>query len=204
MAVPADPNATFAKAIAESFKMKLEEAEQMKCELCGEMCDSKEMLDKHMLDKHPKVTEPAEEKSKEEKMAEEITETAKVQVEEKTRILEEQNAKMSELLKEYAEKEMTALRETYKNLTSEKGVSVREGYEKLSKEVMEALIDTLKSLKATEVKTEEKKEVTKGGIVTTTQEETKEVICVERAEVGKGFALYAENIGDLHPAYKWR
>ena len=204
VAVPADPNAGFEKAIAESFDLKTKEAIDMspevKCKVCEKTFVSQEALDTHMADKHP-----ASEKFKGgNKMSEEISEVAKTLADEKAHILEEQNALLSKKIQEYADKEMNALRSEYVALAKEKNVSVREGYEKLSKEIVEVLIETLKGIQVVEVKATEQK--TKGEIMTETPktEDNKSSFMVEKSDLGKGFSLYTENVGEISPRLKWR
>lgn len=189
VAVPADPNAGFERAIAESYSIK--EAETFKCEECGKECNSQEQLDKHM--------ESHKEKVKKEnggnKMTEEITENLQV------KNLEETNALLNQKIQEFVEKEMNTLRTEYVELAKAKNVSVKEGYEKLSKDVIEVLVETLKSIKSPEVK----EETLKGEIVKETKtEETKDFLVVEKSDLGHGYSLYNENLGELNPKFKWR
>lgn len=210
VAVPADPNAGFEKAIMESFKLKEEaetEATKMMCEMCNKEFATQPEMDKHMAEAHSKkeeskVANMVTEKIMEEKMADEnVSEALKAQFEEKTKILAEHNATLTKKLAEYAEKEMNALREEYKALATEKGITVKENYQTLTKEVMEVLIDTLKSIKTVEVK----ETPTKGEIMTPAKvEEKKESMIVEKSDLGKGFSLYAENISEMNSKYKWR
>jgi hypothetical protein len=205
VAVPADPNAGFEKAIAESFDLK--EAAEMqdicKCEECGKSFPTKEELGAHMKDKHSSKT--SEEKNNKfiggTKMSEEVTESAKALTEEKNHILEEQNALLSKRLQEYAEKEMNALRSEYVALAKEKNITIREGYEKLSKEIVEVLIETLKTIKTVEAVTEK----TKGEIVIEKPktDETKDSLVYEKSGSGK-FSLHSEKLGDISPRLKWR
>jgi hypothetical protein len=166
VAVPADPNAGFQKAIAESF-------------------DTADFEDEDDTDDDKEVFEKLEVK----KMTEDKV------LEEKTRVLEEQNLALQAKVKEFEEKEMNALREKYKKLVTEKGVTAKEGFEKLSREILEAVISTLESMKTMEVKNETKGEV---------KEETKVDVLpfrIERAETGKVFCLYEEDLGKKNLRY---
>ncbi len=177
VAVPADPNAGFEKegfeyALTESFKLKEE------------------------------ISEPETIKDKKEnqeggnKMSEDNTEAQKVKLEEKARTLEEQNAQLNQKLQALEEEKMNSLRTEYSNLAKEKGVSVKEGYEKLSKEVLEAMIETIKSIKAVE-----KTDSTKGLVPPTHTENAKpDNFVMEKSN--KGFSLYNENLGELNARYR--
>ena len=52
VAVPADPNAGFAKALMESFDLKVKEESQYACQKCNQSFTTKEALSVHMSDKH--------------------------------------------------------------------------------------------------------------------------------------------------------
>jgi len=175
VAVPADPNAGFEKAIAESFNMKQATIEVF--DIQDEILDVKK-----------------EEKIKEEtKMADE---QKPVQLDESKRVLEEQNSALLKKVQEFENKELAALHEQYKDLASKKGVTAKEG---LSKEVLTAVIETLKSLKDIEVRAEEKP-IAKGEVsVKETSEEKKIDFVLERSDNGRGYAMYSDHV--MNPRY---
>lgn len=194
VAVPADPGAGFEKAIAESFKLKKDE-EAITIEKPAEPVIITEQISDSTINVENKELGGI-------KMSDEVSEAVKTQMEEKARVLEEQNASLSKKVQEYAEKEMIALRNEYSELAKEKGVSVKEGYEKLGKEIMEVLIETIKSIKAPDMKVSN--ETLKGEIVreATPVVEDKAIFTIEKSDLGKGFSIYAESIDN--PMYKWR
>jgi hypothetical protein len=183
VAVPADPNAGFAKAIMESFELK-----------------EKETKDSSII----KVTTPIENKIEERGNTMGEEDKIKTQLEEKARVLEEQKIMLEKKLQEYADKEMSALRTEYADLAKAKNVSVKEGFEKLSKEVLEALVETLKSIKTMEIK-EVKETATKGDVpAPQSSVENKNAYRVEKSTFGKGVALYSENVANISSQYTWR
>jgi len=189
VAVPADANADFTMAIAESFNLK-------------ELEEKVNQIHENVVEEATKIIDGGNKMAEDNKAQEAI----QIALQEKLRVLEEQNKTFEARVKEFEAKEFAKTVETYKSLCNEKNVSVKEGYEKLSKEVLEAMIETIKSINvvAPVAKVEETSDKTKGEVAKMETQESKETFTVERAEIGKGFSLYTENIQEMNPVYKWR
>lgn len=202
VAVPADPDAGFAAAIAESFKMKIESQEEFITESLN------------VLDNHPAAEE--QEKINAEKVSEQNL-GGKLQMDEKEKA--DYEAKIAELSKANAaneaklltihEKEMAQLKEEYRAECAAKGVTVRQDLDKLSRESVEMLVSTLKDVKVskpeatTPVKTKGLVQVEEAGASIENMQ-----IMLEKSEVGTGVSFYATNLAEKSPrmsrnGYSW-
>lgn len=191
VAVPADPNANFERALMESYDMKNTITESVKDVITQNIPESS-----GQIKEQKEIEETLRRKNKMDEQ------NNNVQLEEKARVLAEQNSTLQKQLEEFKNKEMEALRQTYKALATEKGVNPREGYEKLNSEVLEAMIETLKSIKVLETKKEvETPKAESKGQVTESKEEVKSDLKFEKTEYARGLSFYSTGIAAKHPVF---
>ncbi len=182
VAVPADPNAGFSRAIMESYDLKKQEIENMAkesqskniiemlhCPECDKEMEDKEELKKHMKAKHKDMEE--------EKMAE-----ANIAQEFETKLREKESAfsSVSEKLKlaearlnAIEQEKLNSLRTEYKSLASDLKLNAKDA-STMTAETVQMLIESLREVKASknvEVKEVPKAE-TKGTVISETSNDS--------------------------------
>lgn len=170
VAVPADPNAGFEKAIAESWQIKNEDV-QVQESLHNEVNGGNTMED---------------------------------EINSKLAAKEKENLELAARLQEYENRELARLREEYKSIATSKHAKVSADVDKMTKEQLELVCNTLKTIETPKV--EEKVEVkeTKGKVVTPAVQESNGLSFeLESSDFGFGSAMYAKNLGEKYQKFAW-
>lgn len=186
VAVPADENASFAMAMANSISLKEKmgagygspDMGMEKCKECGDMVP-KDQMKKHIGEKHPKKEESY---LSNERRLNEMTEETNVQ--EAVKLKAELETAMSELNALKAERRQNLISE-YKTLCSEKKVKEKD-MSNVSEETLKLLIEQLREITVSETKTELKSVVAEKQMV-----EGIDNFMIERSESGNGYAIWA-------------